>query len=45
MLLLRFQAPNEDVDRIMAAVKVLAERFAGQGNGLRSLWEQTRPME
>src|SRR4051812_26000503 len=30
------------VDRI-ASLKLLAERFVGQGNGLRSLWEQTRP--
>jgi hypothetical protein len=32
------------VDRI-ASMKLLSERFAGQGNGLRMLWEQTRPLE
>lgn len=31
------------VDRI-ASLKLLAECFAGHGNGLRSLWEQTRPV-
>jgi predicted DNA-binding transcriptional regulator YafY len=30
------------VDRI-AALKLLSDRFAGQGNGLRALWETTRP--
>jgi predicted DNA-binding transcriptional regulator YafY len=30
------------VDRI-ASLKLLTDRFAGQGNGLRELWETTRP--
>jgi predicted DNA-binding transcriptional regulator YafY len=30
------------VDRI-ASLKLLSDRFAGQGNGLRELWETTRP--
>jgi predicted DNA-binding transcriptional regulator YafY len=30
------------VDRI-ASLKLLSDRFAGDGNGLRALWEQTRP--
>ncbi len=32
------------VDRI-ASLKLLAERFTGGGNGLRSLWEQTRSVD
>jgi predicted DNA-binding transcriptional regulator YafY len=32
------------VDRI-ASLKMLAERFSGQGNGLRALWEQTKPVD